>query len=364
MKLTPLAISDIVNTPLSEVQSLDFSKKEINHIEDISCCVSLRKLNLSQNAIKAADALSGIQYNSELTWLNLSGNQLESLEGIQRLKKLSVLNLSHNKVNRISQHVTNLTALKALILGHNSIKRIENIGNLRELNTIVISHNKLEELPMFPTLTRLTKFSAAHNELRVIPDFSLNSELKELRLNDNKITTIPETLRGCSSLSILDLGNNLIKEWSDATILGSLLHLTNLNLKGNSLCSKDGYREKILKLVPTLRILDGERFDAKFIERKEKKKLREEQLKKAEENGTTEENNSDEASSKPAKPVKPVKQYPKRSFNQDEPRNRSTQPFKKRKAGNPPNSNFKGHNKFTKPSGGKFGKAQKRPSTD
>ncbi|ORX89270.1 L domain-like protein [Basidiobolus meristosporus CBS 931.73] len=245
MKLTPLVISDVVNTPLPEVQVLDFSKKEVNHIEDISCCVGLRKLNLSQNTIKAANALSGIQYNSELTWLNLSGNQLESFEGLERLKKLSVLNLSHNKINRISQHVTSLVSLKALILNHNSIKRVENIGGLHELNTIVLSHNKLEELPSFPTLAKLTKFSAAHNELRSVPDFSLNPELKELRLNDNKITAIPESLRGCSSLTILDLGSNLIKEWSDVTILGSLLHLTNLNLKGNSLCSKDGYREKV-----------------------------------------------------------------------------------------------------------------------
>ncbi|ORX42107.1 hypothetical protein BCR32DRAFT_288417 [Anaeromyces robustus] len=47
----------------------------------------------------------------------------------------------------------------------------------------------------------------------------------------------------------------------------SLLHLSNLNLKGNPITQQENYKEKILDLVPSLKVLDGERFDKKFLER-------------------------------------------------------------------------------------------------
>lgn len=96
--------------------------------------------------------------------------------------------------------------------------------------------------------------------------------MKELRLNDNQITEIPETLRKCSALEIVDFGNNQIKEWKDIASLGSLLSLHNLNLKGNPIAQKKDYLEKVLDLIPSLRILDGERFDPKFLQRKKKQR--------------------------------------------------------------------------------------------
>ncbi|KAJ3046473.1 hypothetical protein HK097_000836, partial [Rhizophlyctis rosea] len=109
---------------------------DISHIDDISVAVNLHKLDLSHNAIKKADALSGIQHNNELTLLKLKGNKLESLEGVGNLKKLIVLDISHNEINRISHHISTLTNLKALILNNNKIARIENLNTLKELATL------------------------------------------------------------------------------------------------------------------------------------------------------------------------------------------------------------------------------------
>lgn len=78
----------------------------------------------------------------------------------------------------------------------------------------VLSHNNIEIIPPMTTLTSLTKLSVAHNSVRVVPDLSANAELKELRLNDNKIMQLPETIRQCSALEIVDLGNNLMREWT------------------------------------------------------------------------------------------------------------------------------------------------------
>jgi Leucine-rich repeat (LRR) protein len=88
MKLTPALISTLFETPMADLTSLDMSNKEVSHIDDISGCISLRKLNLAKNAIRSSDALSGLQYLPDLTWLNLSNNSLENFEGLQKLKSL------------------------------------------------------------------------------------------------------------------------------------------------------------------------------------------------------------------------------------------------------------------------------------
>ncbi|KAG9324373.1 hypothetical protein KVV02_004968 [Mortierella alpina] len=287
MKLTPAVIaSQAAGADLQQLKDLNLSKKEINHIEDISTCVNLHKLILSHNSLASADALAGIQYLPSLTLLNLSGNQLDSFEGVQRLKTLFVLNMSHNELNRISIHIEKLVNLKALVLNNNRIKVVDHLGGLTELNTIVLSHNRIQELPSFPLLTKLTKLSAAHNEVRQIPDLSENGLLRELRLNHNKLVTIPDSLRRCTALDILDLGGNMLREWSDVAPLGSLMHLINLNLQGNPICDKPDYKKKILELVPSLRVLDGERFDPRFLEikakRAEHKEVMEKMVKKRE----------------------------------------------------------------------------------
>ncbi|KAG9070196.1 hypothetical protein KI688_009528 [Linnemannia hyalina] len=272
MKLTPAIIaSQAAGVDLQQLKDLTMSKKDINHIEDISTCVNLHKLVLTNNKLSSTDSIAGLQYLPSLTLLNLSGNQLDSFEGVQRLKTLFVLNMSHNELNRISMHIEKLVNLKALVLNNNKIKVVDHLGSLTELNTIVLSHNRIQSLPSFPLLTKLTKLSAAHNEIRQIPDLSENGLLKELRLNHNKFLTIPDSLRRCTALDILDLGGNMLREWSDVAPLGSLMHLINLNLQGNPICEKTDYKKKILELVPSLRVLDGERFDPKFLQIKAKR---------------------------------------------------------------------------------------------
>ncbi|KAJ3330540.1 hypothetical protein HDU76_005442 [Blyttiomyces sp. JEL0837] len=237
------------NLTLMDATAGNCAKMSIRSIDDISPAISLRKLDLSNNRLSNPDSLAGLADCRSLTWLNLSGNQLESLEGLQGLRALNVLNLSHNKLTRISIHVSKLTKLKALILNNNEIIRIDNLSKCTHLNTL-----------------------ASNNNIHAFPDLTPLVNLKELRVAHNKITVIPDTIRYLSELEILDIGNNLITSFQDVSPLGSLMALDQLNLRGNALTEKPGYREAMLKLVTTLRVFDGDRFDAKFLERKEKRK--------------------------------------------------------------------------------------------
>ncbi|ORX34092.1 hypothetical protein BCR36DRAFT_588565 [Piromyces finnis] len=92
---------------------------------------------------------------------------------------------------------------------------------------------KMDKLLGIYILTLLNKLSIAHNKIRVFPDLRMNTELKELHL-----------------------GNNFLKEFSDIENLKSLFHLNNLNLKGNPVTKLENYKEKILDLIPSLKVLD------------------------------------------------------------------------------------------------------------
>ena len=236
---------------------------------------ALKRLNLSKNLLESKGSLTGIQYNKGLTYLNLSNNSISSADLLRNLQKLVVLNLSHNKLTAIPLMVKNFKELKGLILNDNEIGFIPPELQLpASVNTIVLSNNQIEDISNLckKKLVGLTKISLSHNQIRVLPSMREEfPELKELRLAHNKITKLKvENLS--YSLEILDLGNNLISTLDDIKVLSNLKNLTQVSFKGCPICTNiPSYKDDIKQLIPTLRILDGERFDENFLKRKRKK---------------------------------------------------------------------------------------------
>ncbi|KAI9217143.1 hypothetical protein BC828DRAFT_270722 [Blastocladiella britannica] len=291
--LTPLLASTHAATHPQNITELALAELGFDALADLSPLVNLRKLSLKANALDN-DALTGLSHNAAITTLDLQGNKLESFEGLDKLHKLIALNVSSNDINRLSVHLLHLQGLKALVAGHNRIARIENLGKCSELGTLVLSHNKISELANIASLTNLVKLAASHNPIRLLPDLSANRMLKELRLSGCKILRIPETIRGNPALEVIDLGSNLLSDFgyvtpifvpplaplcthirlfsiSDIVNLASLPNLVNLTLRGNPIASDPNYDTKIKALLPTLRILDGVRFDPRFVKNKQKR---------------------------------------------------------------------------------------------
>ncbi|KAJ2069121.1 hypothetical protein GGI08_000522 [Coemansia sp. S2] len=275
MRLSNETLATILDKPAATVTAAELRDKGISHVDDISKYAQLRKLDLSSNNISSSEGLDGLRQLKSLAHVNLSNNALEDMDFVEEMHSVGVLNVSNNKIKRISKHVSKCKELKAIIIGHNEVKAIEHIDGLDKLNTLVVSHNQIDAIPSMPKLRELTKISAAHNKIKAVPDLTLYPVLKEVRLNDNKITSIPENIRSCTSLRVVDLGNNQMEDWTSIAPLESLSDLDNLNLKGNPICAEKGYRDRVIKMIPSLRVLDGERFDQRFLKRKEKRKLKE-----------------------------------------------------------------------------------------
>ncbi|ORZ32418.1 hypothetical protein BCR44DRAFT_1440157 [Catenaria anguillulae PL171] len=231
----------------------------------------LGSLAVKENNLTNASLSGLVPCAPTLTTLDVSSNQLASFSNLDKLTNLISLTVSNNQIARLSYHLLGLAKLKALVAVGNKIATIENLSECVELNTLVISHNQVAELKGLDALKELTKINASHNPIRVIPDLSKNAKLKELRLNDCQLSVVPESIGGNPALEVVNLGNNQIKSFTDIVPLAALSHLVDLNLKGNPITSEPDYEEKVKTLFPTLRVLDGKRFDPRYLKNKAKR---------------------------------------------------------------------------------------------
>lgn len=221
-KLTPALLAS-KQADAKEAQSIILKGQSLTHIDDISFCVNLARLDLSNNSLSTNEALSGLQYCRSLTWLSLAHNQLDSIDNLRGLGKLAVLNVSHNRISFFSTHLAKLSNLKALIANNNEIAVLDALALPASLNTLVLSQNAIESVPSLARLKVLGKLSLSHNRLYQVDDLSSLSALKELRLNDNKLAVLP---RLPASLSTLDIGSNPIER------VAATPRLETLNVKG------------------------------------------------------------------------------------------------------------------------------------
>lgn len=159
-----------------------------------------------------------------------------------------------------------MTALQALILNNNGLKRVEGLETLTQLNTLVLSHNEIESLEL-PKLENLAKLAVSHNRLRALPDLQACYQLKQLRVNDNKLVFLPDSLGLLARLELLDVGNNPIRELAGVQVTAQLPALTNFNCKGTPLAVIAENMVALSAMLPKLRILNGK------TEQKEGKKM-------------------------------------------------------------------------------------------
>lgn len=199
-----------------------------------------------------------------------------------------VLNMSHCQMEALPEELATVLSLKALVASHNQLTSpsLTHVAGLTDLNSLILSDNQLTSLPSsITTLTALKKLSLSANKLRSdsLPDLSPLKTLEEIRLNGNAhISMIPEGLADLPVLSVLELSNTAISAWTEVDKLKSCQQLVNLGLKGTLLANQPDYKKKVIKSLPKLRVLDNDRFDPKFLQRKEKLRA-----KQAEETGET-----------------------------------------------------------------------------
>ncbi|XP_075121136.1 toll-like receptor 8 [Leptodactylus fuscus] len=219
--IKPICISYGKTLDLSYNTMFFIDAAEFYSFSDIVC------LNLSHNSID--QALNGIEfiYMPNLTYLDLSYNTLDfdSSDAFKELQRLQVLDLSYNNKYFLVEGVT-----------HN----LNFINNLPSLKVLNISWNKISSLT----------------------EYHINkSGIEELRFSGNHLNIMWERwnqpyrdiFKNFSSLKILDISFNYLKQLPDIYIANLPQTLTQLYLNHNNL---EMWEWKTLSRFKNLKFLD------------------------------------------------------------------------------------------------------------
>ncbi|TFY77249.1 hypothetical protein EWM64_g6760, partial [Hericium alpestre] len=136
-----------------------------------------------------------------------------------------------------------VSSLEQLYLGENRMTddALPVLMVLRELKVLNLSFNDIQEMPrsFLRDMTKLEELYLSGNKLASLPTQDLHrlSRLEILFLNGNRLQTLPHELAKVPSLSILDVGSNVLKyninNWEFDWNWNFNKNLRYLNLSGN-----------------------------------------------------------------------------------------------------------------------------------
>ncbi len=156
--------------------------------------------------------LTGIEYATNLGFLNIGGNQIRNIQPLASLINLNTLSLWSNQVQDITP-LANLTNLIYLNLAPNRVKTLEPLAGLIRLQTLDLFGCGVKDITPLANLTNLTTLILSHNQVRNLNPLANLTQLEELLLNNNAITDITPLIE-LKNLKKLYLIDNPIPDFS------------------------------------------------------------------------------------------------------------------------------------------------------
>ncbi|KZP34212.1 L domain-like protein [Athelia psychrophila] len=282
-------LSSLDEFALGQLSSLETLKLDHNSFrvipESLGELSQLKHLSCSDNALDALPASMGRLQRLET--LDAHNNSILAIPvSIWNCASLTVINVTSNQIGKILSPFaapapakptevdscsmsTSLTAdrkpsavgsvvsqsgrsiaippltysLERLYIGENLLTEdsILPLTMLKELRVLNLSFNEIQEIPpsFFQNLTKLEELYLSGNKLTSLPaeDLPGLTQLSVLLLNGNKLQTLPHELGKISTLSVLDVGSNILRyninNWQFDWNWNFNSKLVYLNLSGN-----------------------------------------------------------------------------------------------------------------------------------
>ena len=207
------------------ISLFEYLTEKITDLTGLNYATRLTVLNLHNNEISDMSVVASL---TNLTSLNLSRNNISNISAVSGLTALTNLNLSRNNISNISA-VSGLTALTSLGINDNSISNISAVSGLTALINLNLSRNNISNISAVSGLTALTNLNLSKNNISNISAVSGLTALTSLRINNNSISDISAVF-GLTKLKWLYLHDNSITEVSQLQGLSSLTNLEELYL--------------------------------------------------------------------------------------------------------------------------------------
>ncbi|XP_048463618.1 leucine-rich repeat and IQ domain-containing protein 1 [Rhincodon typus] len=262
------------------LKSLTLRNCGLETLEGINNCKGLKYIDMQENKIKTIHCLE----LENLCILLLSHNQITSMYGLENCSNLQVLELSHNNITRIGG-LESLKKLQRLVVDHNELISTKGLSETPTLLYLDCSCNYLDSIEGIDNCGLLQTLKLQNNNLSELPRFGNHVLLRELYLDDNSISSLKmseywlpmlqhlsvsqNSLTDLTAMSDflllkrLDVSNNRLSDLNSFLLsLNGCHSLLELLLHGNPLQQESGWRYSILKMLSSLKILDGERISS------------------------------------------------------------------------------------------------------
>ncbi|MDE0016329.1 MAG: leucine-rich repeat domain-containing protein, partial [Candidatus Poribacteria bacterium] len=175
-----LSSSETITThAMLNLSELDVSNSGITDLTGLEHAHNLRSLNLGNEFIEGdgfvnsrtvldLSPLSGL---TNLTSLQLSGNNISDIAAISALKNLDTLDLSSNNISDVSP-LSGLTNLTSLNLSSNNISDLAALSTLTNLTSLGLSSNNISDVSPLSELAYLTSLWLSSNNISDVSPLS------------------------------------------------------------------------------------------------------------------------------------------------------------------------------------------------
>ncbi|KAJ8985095.1 hypothetical protein NQ317_019780 [Molorchus minor] len=134
-------------------------------------------------------------------------------------------------------------------------KRGKNPAEITELN--LDNSRSTTIVGLTDEFTNLETLSLINVGLVSLKGFPKLPNLKKLEISDNRICGGLNLLETSPKLTHLNVSGNKIKDLEALEPLKNFKHLKSLDLYNNEITTIENYKEKVFKLIPSLKYLDG-----------------------------------------------------------------------------------------------------------
>ncbi|XP_029059998.1 leucine-rich repeat and IQ domain-containing protein 1 isoform X2 [Monodon monoceros] len=282
-QVTTVTLQDLPGCSLStlaectNLQFLSLRRCGLTSLHSLSNCKKLKYIDAQENNIETINC----ENLENLCVVLLNKNQLTSFHGLDGCTNIQNLELSHNKITRIGG-LESLKNLQQLIVDHNQLISTKGLCDTPTIIHLDCSHNHLTEVEGIENCGLLQILKLQGNYLSELPSLENHVLLRELHLDDNSISSM-ETFSSYwlpllqilsisqnslteiiplfhfVSLEKLDVSNNCLSDLTSALRwFDACFSLHELSLTGNPLLQEINWRDSLLKILPAVKILNGE----------------------------------------------------------------------------------------------------------
>ena len=221
---------------LATLTNFEATNANISNLTGLQFATNLTILNLEGNAISDISALANL---TNLTWLQLPNNNIADISPLVAntgLERGDRINLRQNPLTDASIHTHGPTLLNRGVTVESEHIVIEPVDipdrNLRTEIARTLGYLPDPDSPIFTwQMANLTELTAPNANISDLTGLEAATNLTSLHLDGNSISDI-SPLEGLNNLTGLWLRNNSI---SDTSIVAGLNNLTWLSLDGNSI---------------------------------------------------------------------------------------------------------------------------------